>query len=135
MLGHEAHPASSGVNESKKSQPVGRYVPVMVRCLIEHRRGAWQAFTLEYGLAVQGDSKEDVKQRLERVIISYVTDALIGEDREHAEILLSRRATLGVYFRYYLYSMLSTLRPGSGGSREHKAYREPLALEPRLCPP
>jgi hypothetical protein len=100
--------------------------------LIERRKGEWQGFTLEYGLAVQGVSQIDVRRRLENLIVSYVYDALVGEDREHADELLSRRAILRVYARYYYYKATSFLFPGGDASPDHRAYREPLALEPRL---
>lgn len=119
--------------EHPKPISVSHHVSMLVRCLIEHRHGVWQGFSLEYGLAIQGESAADVKRRLEAAIISYVHDALVGEDREHADSLLSRRAPLFAYARYYYYRALSRLRSGRDGSDEHKAYREPLALEPRLC--
>lgn len=106
-----------------------------MRCIIERRRDVWEGFSLEYGLAVEGTSAQDVQRRIETMISSYLFDALMGEDREHAELLLSRRATIGVYFRYYLYKIGSDLRPSHGGPSDHKAFRAPLALEPRLCSP
>jgi hypothetical protein len=135
MRKHVAKSASLDVDRKSETAPVGRHFSFFVRCLIEHRGGQWQGFSLEYGLAVQGTSQRDVQRRLERVILSYIHDALVGEDREHADLLLSRRATFAVYCRYYYFRLLSYLRFGSNGSSDHKAYREPLALEPRLCSP
>jgi hypothetical protein len=115
------------------TQPVGHHISIFVRCLIERVGDQWQGFSLEYGLAVQGASRADVQTRLERVILSYVHDALVGEDRKHANELLSRRATARVYLRYYVARILSLILRGKDDSS--KAYREPLALEPRLCSP
>jgi hypothetical protein len=121
--------------DAAQSQPIRHYVPVLVRCLIEHKGDIWQAFTLEFGLAAQGDSEADVKARLERMIESYLHDALVGEDREHAEELMSRRATLDVRLKYYLAAAIAKIRPNRTGGHSGGAYREPLALEPRLCSP
>lgn len=126
---------SEGI-KSEGAKPIHRYVSIFVRCVIEHRGGVWQGFTLEYGLAVQGISARDVQERLERMILSYVSDALIGEDRDNAEYLLSRRAHWSVYAKYYMTKARDFFdRREDNGSKDHRAYREPLALEPRLCSP
>lgn len=135
MRPHAQKRASMGVRDSKISEPIRRHVPILVRCLIEHTGDQWQAFTLEYGLAVQGSSLNDVKRRLESATKSYLYDSLVGEDRDHADSLLSRKATADVYFRYYRTRLLSYLGFYSSGSDDHKTYRAPLALEPRLCSP
>ncbi len=109
-----------------------------VRCLLQKRGQVWQAFTLEYGLAVQGDSEKDVRARLDRVICSYVHDAVFGDEREYAEDLLLRRATRAIYVKYYAYKLLShvprllfekVVGPGA------QAYSEPLALMDGICSP
>jgi hypothetical protein len=99
-----------------------------VRCIAEPKNGQWQAFSLEFGLAAQSDSLEDVKRSLDLMIRSYVHDALVGEDREHAHELLSRRATWPVYLRYYLACIFSKV-----GARSNQVYHDPLALEPKRC--
>jgi hypothetical protein len=122
-------------DKPRDAAAVGHHISIFVRCLIEHKDTQWQGFSLEYGLAVQGISKHDVKRRLEGAILSYVYDALVGEDREHADQLLTRRAVPAVYLRYYLYKLGSLFSFGNKNASEHKVYREPLALEPRMCSP
>ncbi len=117
-----------------KSEPSRKHISFFVRCLIEYRHGVWQGFSLEFGLAVQGDSADDVRKRLERVILSYISDALVGPDREHADELLSRRATAVVYARYYWFRFRSWFDLDNGSDKP-RVYREPLALEPRVCSP
>jgi hypothetical protein len=115
----------------------GRY-RFSVRCLIEKRGDVWQAFTLEYGLAVQGDSAEDVRRRLDNVLCSYVHDAVFGDDREHAEDLLMRGPTREVYIKYYAYRLLShlpRLLSKKSVGLEARAYSEPLALMDGICSP
>ena len=74
----------------------------VVHCLAMLRDGQWQAFSLEYGLAVQADSLAIAKKKLDGMIHSYLYDALFGEDRDHAKELLGRKAHWRVYLRYYL---------------------------------
>jgi predicted RNase H-like HicB family nuclease len=106
-------------------------VPIVIRCLFEKTDSGWQGFTLEYGLAVQGDTLVDAKKRLESIILSYLEDALLGEDRPHAEALLRRRATLRVYFRYHAHRLRSFIHRDGGGSSESSAF--PLPLKAGLC--
>lgn len=124
-------PADSGSRDGAGART--RHLRIDVRCLIEHRGDQWQGFTLEFGLAVQASSLREAKQKLEQIIQSYLYDALVGEDRDHAEILLARRATFNVYARYHFYKMLSRIRKGSDGEQQHKVYSSPLSLEPKLC--
>jgi hypothetical protein len=106
-----------------------------VRCLIEKKGDIWQAFTLEFGLAVQGDSEADVHRRLDSVICSYVSDAVFGDERQHSEELLARRATAEVYAKYYFYYALPFFFRIGKDQAAARAYLEPLALEGGMCSP
>lgn len=108
-------------------------IQLTVRCFAEHKDGQWQAFSLELGLAAQGDSFPEVKRKLESMIVSYVQDAL-GEDREYALGLLTRRATWQVFAKYHLCSFVSSVAGLFGRSDELVYFREPLPLEPRPIP-
>jgi hypothetical protein len=106
---------------------------LVIRCLLEQlAEDQWQAFTLEFGLAVQGESADEVKHKLDAMVDSYVRDALTGEDREHAYALLMRKATLSVYLKYYFAALRSHLSGFVGGTTS-MIYREPVPLEPRAC--
>lgn len=105
---------------------------LVVRCLLQHKGDQWQAFTLEFGLAAQADSDREAREKLERMLVSYLRDALTGEDREHAYELLSRKATWQVFLKYHLVWILSHIagfggRPHDGGGT---IYREPLPMQP-----
>lgn len=102
---------------------------LIVHCLAERKDNVWQAFSLEFGLAAQGDSLPDVKQRLESMILCYVQDALIGEDREHARELLNRKATLSVYAKYYFADLRLLAGRLWGRSREQFLFSEPVPLQ------
>ena len=105
-------------------------IKLVVRCLAERKDGYWQAFSLEFGLAVQGETLADVKHRLESMIESYVYDALVGEDREHAMQLLTRKATLKVFLKYWRASAMSAVEQAVGASKDRILFSEPLLLRP-----
>lgn len=104
-------------------------VPKQVRCYLEPKGDQWQAFSLEFGLAVQGDSAGEVKEKLERVIRSYLRDAILGEDREHAEVLLRRRASSAHYVKYSIYKLVCAIfRRNSGGPQGDGYRRHPCTF-------
>jgi hypothetical protein len=124
--------AHSSTVDDFPSRPVAPVTPIQlfVRCVAERRENYWQAFSIEFGLAVQGDTLPDVKHRLELMINSYVFDALVGEDREHARELLNRKATFGVYAKYYFARFLSRIARVVGISRNRVSFSETLPLKP-----
>jgi hypothetical protein len=74
---------------------------LIVKCYAEQEGGCWVAVCLDFNLASQGDSFEEVKSKLEAMITDYVFDALAGEDKPYAAQLLSRRAPLSFWLKYY----------------------------------
>ena len=99
---------------------------LVLRCYAEQTDGAWQAFCLDLCLAAQGDSFDDVKHKLEQMIFDDVYDAVAGADKEHAAYLLSRRAPLKYWVKYYLYSTLIAV--GAIRSRMLRLFKEPMPL-------
>lgn len=83
---------------------------LVLRCYAEKVDGQWQAFCIDLNLAAQGDSLEDVSERLERMVGSYLYDVFEGDDREHAEDLFPRRAPIGFIARYYVVKARNALR-------------------------
>jgi predicted RNase H-like HicB family nuclease len=74
---------------------------LIVKCYAEQEGDCWVAVCLSFNLAAQGDSFEEVKTKLEAMLAEYVYDALAGEDKPYAGQLLSRRAPLSTWFKYY----------------------------------
>ena len=64
---------------------------------------------MEFGLAAQGESCGDAKKRLDRMIHSYLYDALVGKDKAHQEELLKRRAPLYQRLKYQIFATLAKL--------------------------
>lgn len=103
---------------------------LLVRCVAERKGDQWQAFSLEFGLAAQADSFPAVKKKLDSMILEYLTEALTGADREHASVLLRRRATARVYAKYHAASALNKIRSATGSVR---VFQEPVGFTPSLC--
>lgn len=82
---------------------------LILRCFAEEKDGYWQVFCVDLNLAAQGDSLSSVKQKLEHMIHDYLEDALVGEDREHANYMLRRNSPLPIRLRYYQLYILMQL--------------------------
>ena len=125
-----AYLRSPVLSQPDKSPSPLQYV---IHYFVERKGDQWQAFSLELGLAVQADTQSEVRQKLELMIVSYLCDALLGEDRAHAKELLSRKGTWRVFARYYLYSLTSHLTKFLGASKDRAVYTKSLPLEPKFC--
>ncbi|MFJ0380972.1 hypothetical protein [Bordetella bronchiseptica] len=91
-------------------------LPLVLRVYGERSNGQWSLICLDFNLAVQADTLPQAQQRLHSMIVGYLRDALEGEDRPYAAQLLTRRAPLGFWLKYYL-AKLRTCVVGQRGSR------------------
>ncbi|MEK7261121.1 MAG: DUF1902 domain-containing protein [Pseudomonadota bacterium] len=103
-----------------------RPVSLILRCYADKEGNQWQAFCLDLSLAAQASSFEEAKHKLERMIGEYVYDALVGEDKVHADALLNRRAPLSYWLKYHWYFMLCKV--GSVHKELRRIFKEPLPL-------
>lgn len=101
---------------------------LVLRCYAKKEQAKWQAFCLDLCLAAQADTFEAAKSKLEDMIVSYVTDAVAGEDREHAEYLLNRKAPWPYIAKYYAYLALQHSGMLRDGVR--RAFQEAMPLAP-----
>lgn len=101
---------------------------LVLRCYAEFKGGQWQAFCLEFDLAVQGDSFEQVRQKMDAMLTEYVFDALAGEDREFAHQFMTRRAPLYHWVKFYSLAFAFRFLHLKDGL--HKLFREPIRLAP-----
>ena len=62
-------------------------------CYAYGRDNSWEAICVDFDLAVQGKSFNDVQDKLSKMAKSYLEDAM-KEDPETAQRLLSRRVPL-----------------------------------------
>lgn len=94
----------------------------------EKSDGQWSLINLDFCLAAQADTIEEAQFLLESQIKDYITDALHGQDREHAHGLLTRRAPV----KYWIKWWVGVLRARLGGRTNsgQKAFCEPIPLVP-----
>ena len=83
---------------------------ILLRCYAERKEGHWQAFCIDLCLAVQGESQQEVRQKLHAQIADYLQDILGGEDLPYANQLLNRKAPFSIVAKYHLYSALGHIR-------------------------
>jgi len=62
-------------------------------CIARGRAGRWQAICLDFNIAAQGQSFDEVRNLLEEAVLSYVHDAL-KEPEPTRSRLLGRRTPL-----------------------------------------
>jgi hypothetical protein len=84
--------------------------------------GQWQAFTVQFGLAVQGESLHEVREKLDAMVHDYINEALNGEDRPYARQLLSRKAAPSIRAKYHWYKLLTLIH----ALKNKVVYEEPL---------
>jgi len=101
---------------------------LFLRCYAERVGDQWQAYCLDLSLAAQGDTFAEVKDKLDVMIAEYVYDALVGEDREYAHQLLTRRAPLRDRIKYYWYCVLS--KAGAIPEEARRLFTSLVPLEP-----
>lgn len=103
---------------------------LILRCYGEKKGDVWQAFCLDLNLAVQGKTFQDVKGKLHQQIGSYLYDALEGEDRQYADQLLTRKAPLPFWAKYYFYKALNTAKDGASDAKDslHKFFNEVMPM-------
>lgn len=75
---------------------------LLIRCLALQEGDHWVAICLPFDLAAQAPTLPEAKAALLAQITSYLRDALVGEDQEHAGHLLRRRAPLKYWLMYWL---------------------------------
>ena len=86
---------------------------VTIHCYAKQESpGIWVALCLNFDLAAQGESFDDVRYRLDTMVNEYVAEALTGPDSDHAEYFLNRRAPLTCWVRYYWYRLVRRLQNG-----------------------
>lgn len=101
---------------------------LILHCYALKDGSQWVALCLDFDLAAQGDTFEEARQCLDEQIRSYVEDALIGEDREHAPALLSRKAPLSEWVKYWF--LLAKVRFLHWQSGMFQPFTDTLPMKP-----
>jgi predicted RNase H-like HicB family nuclease len=71
----------------------GKEMKQFILCIARGRDDAWEAFCLDFDLAVQGRSFEEARAQLEQAIAAYIESAL-AEPEPYRSQLLNRRVPL-----------------------------------------
>lgn len=113
----------------RKKHPA-KFTPgqMILRCYAEQKGQLWQAFCIDLNLAAQGSSLHEVKHKLHDQIGEYLYDALSGEDRKYAAQLLSRKAPIKFFAKYYYIKTLCQAKIVHDGIRE--TFNEIVPLAP-----
>lgn len=101
---------------------------LVVRCYAEKIGDQWQALCVDLTLASQADTFEEAKEKLEEMILDYVYDAMVGEDKDFGPQLLMRKAHLRYRLKFRIYSMLANM--GALGDGFRRRFVELLPLIP-----
>lgn len=80
---------------------------LVLRCYVQEE-GSWVAVCLDLNLAAQAETEGMARKKLEEMTLMYVREALTT-DREYADQLLSRKAPLRLWVRYYVMLAMSML--------------------------
>jgi hypothetical protein len=119
----------TGMEKAAMSPTIRRSpMSLFVHCIAYQSQGQWQAFSCEFGLAAQADTFLAARHKLDAMITDYIHDALVGEDREHARELMSRRGPLSVYAKYYAARAKHWIQSASDGGL--RTFCEPMRLAP-----
>lgn len=92
----------------------------LLRCIAEGRDGHWEAICLDFDIAVQGKSFEDVYHGLTDMIDSYVQKVSRYPEADQRR-LLNRKAPLSLRLKFALVSVM-VLIFGSKQGRELHGY-------------
>ncbi|WFE73091.1 hypothetical protein P8S55_08330 [Halomonas sp. M1] len=103
-----------------------------LRGLIEREGNVYVAHCLELGIAVQGDSVEDVKQRMDAAIGDYIARVVEifqeGDKQGAKDLLLHRKAPLSVRAKYHWLRLKALFRKRSQRAVWEEDRPSPLAF-------
>ena len=100
----------------------------VIHCFAERLPdGQWQAFSIQFGLAAQGDSWHEVRAKLLQMIQDYLEEAISGVDSEFRRQLLSRKATLRIRAKYLAIRILGSLRTRRRKTLFDEWFEDPIA--------
>jgi len=98
----------------------------LLRCYAQRHGGKWEAFCVDFDLAVQGDTFEEVYHGLSHAVVDYVARVheLPEEDQRR---LLRRSAPLWSRIVFVAALLSSALRSRGGDDDERHGYTLPCA--------
>ncbi|MEQ3658640.1 MAG: hypothetical protein ABNH21_06760 [Glaciecola sp.] len=100
-----------------------------LRCFGEKQNGQWSIVCIDLCLAAQAKTEEEAKAKLAAQIKDYICDALIGDDQEYADELLSRKAPMSLLLKYQWIKAKVKLQHAKEKAKQF-VFIEPMPLKP-----
>lgn len=104
---------------------------LLLHLYYERDGDAWLAFCLDFTLVAQAPTADEAGKRLDSQIREYLHDAMVGDDREHANYLLRRRAPLTYWLKFYFTLFRQHARHRA--SQRRKSAVEAVPLVAAIC--
>ena len=84
---------------------------LVLRCYgYRTRSGRWYGVCVDLNIAVEASSIEELRSKMGEALQSYLEAVLATEDRSSVPGLLSRKAPVGDWLRYYLIKLLLLIK-------------------------
>ncbi|WP_019590193.1 MULTISPECIES: hypothetical protein [unclassified Thioalkalivibrio] len=110
---------------------------IHVRCLLERRAdNLYAGYSLEFAIAAQGDSLEDVREQLHAMIQNHLEEVAASAEAgnlEEAKQLLRRKARPGVFLKFHWVRLLDWLRHNGQGPRDRQRFEEDADIPSALA--
>lgn len=101
---------------------------LLLRVYGECREQQWTLLCLDFSLAAQAESLPEAQRLLSEQIAHYIADATVGQDQDHADVLLRRPAPLKYWVKFYYHCLRA--RVLHHPLRTRRAELRPLPLVP-----
>ncbi|MFZ3044921.1 MAG: hypothetical protein WA151_03330 [Desulfatirhabdiaceae bacterium] len=83
---------------------------LILRCYGYRSNGKWYGVCLDFNLAAEAVSPEDMKNKICDMIESYIETVIDTDDMDSISDLMSRRAPIKDWIIYYLFQIASGLK-------------------------
>ena len=83
---------------------------LILRCYGYQTNGIWSALCLDFNIAVEADTPEQLKIKMHDMIESYVETVLDTDDNASVATLMMRKAPLKDWIIYYALCVVSGLK-------------------------
>ena len=103
---------------------------LIIRCYAEKQGDLWVAVCIDYSLAAQAETLDEVRTKLRAQIHDHLAEAF--SNPKYAEQLLTRRAPISHFIKYY-FGRLSGFASGLASLIKPTAFRSYTATLP-VCP-
>ena len=74
---------------------------LIIRCYGEKKGNKWIGVCLDFNLATEANSSDELVRKMSEIIKSYIETVLATKDKGSIPALLSRKAPLRDWFKYY----------------------------------